>query len=130
MWTHFWDMHSGGRQKEPQGHIFIEADEETAKKVFYAKLGHNPDRVTCTCCGADYSPDEGEDLAQMTAYHRGCAYDGTKYIEEPDTQYGPRDLIPLAEYLASDEVLVIPASEITEAERTKEVPVQGYVWRS
>ena len=30
MWTHFWDTHSGGKLKEKQQHIFIEAPEEEA----------------------------------------------------------------------------------------------------
>jgi len=72
MWTHFWDMHSGGGLKEPWQHIYIEAPMEQAKSVFYNRFGHNPDRVTCTCCGNDYSISEEETLADVTWYQRNC----------------------------------------------------------
>ena len=45
MWTHFWDMHSGGGQKEKFGHCYIEAPENEAKVIFYNRFGHNPERV-------------------------------------------------------------------------------------
>jgi hypothetical protein len=85
MYTRFMDMHSGGGTKEaPYDKIFIEAPEEEAKVIFYNRFGHSPDRVTCTCCGEDYSITEGESLAELSAYDRNCAYvyfykdDGTK----------------------------------------------------
>jgi hypothetical protein len=71
-WTHFMDMHSGGGQKEKYAHIYIEAPEDEAKIVFYNRFGHNPERVTCTCCGGDYSISEYPSLKQATAYNRGC----------------------------------------------------------
>jgi len=49
------DMHSGGDLKEKWQYIYIEAPEEEAKVIFYNRFGHNPNRVTCTCCGKDYS---------------------------------------------------------------------------
>lgn len=64
MWTHFWDMHSGGRKKEKFAHCFIEAPEEEAKVIFYNRFGHSADRVTCTCCGEDYAVTEYESLAE------------------------------------------------------------------
>lgn len=73
-YTRFMDMHSGGGLKEePYDKIFIEAPEEEAKVVFYNRFGHNPERVTCTCCGEDYSMTEGESLAELSAYDRNCA---------------------------------------------------------
>lgn len=73
MFTQFWDMHSGGGTKEePYDMIFIEAPLEEAKIIFYNRFGHNPERVTCTCCGEDYSIDEYITLKRATAYHRGC----------------------------------------------------------
>jgi hypothetical protein len=78
-WTQFHDMHSGGGCKEPPyEHIFIEAPEAEAKVIFYNRFGHNPDRVTCTCCGQDYSLTESADLAQATGFERGC-----KTLETP-----------------------------------------------
>lgn len=83
MWTHFWDMHSGGGQKEKWAHIYIEAPEEEAKIIFYNRFGHNPDRVTCTCCGNDYSISEHADLKQLTGFHRNC-----RYLETPRDKNG------------------------------------------
>lgn len=71
-WTQFWDMNSGGGRKENWQHIFIEAPRDEATVVFYNRFGHNPERVSCTCCGEDYSIDEGESLALLTAHHRHC----------------------------------------------------------
>lgn len=73
-WTTFWDMHSGGSQKEKYSKIYIEAEEKQAKVIFYNKFGHNPERVSCTCCGGDYSIDESESLASATGYHRNCEW--------------------------------------------------------
>ena len=73
MWTRFWDMHSGGSLKEkPYSHIYIEAPKEEACLIFFNRYGHNPNRVTCTCCGEDYSIDTHESLAQLTGFERGC----------------------------------------------------------
>lgn len=83
-WTQFMDMYSGGGLKEKDyNYIFIEAPEAEAKIIFYNRFGHSPDRVSCTCCGDDYSVTESPDLREATAYERGCesAYfrpDGTE----------------------------------------------------
>lgn len=161
MWTQFWDMHSGGGQKESFSQCFIEAPEEEAKSVFYVRFGHNPDRVSCTCCGSDYSISESESLEQATAYHRNLRYmtpyDGSRawrglsqeerqranevsrYLEPGEAvpegmfvqndRFIPGRPIALADYIANDDVLVIRAEEITEAERSADLPEQGYVWR-
>ena len=130
-WTLFWDMHSGGGSKEEWSQIYIEAPEEEAKVIFYNRFGHNPERVTCTCCGDDYSISEDKSLRQLSGYHRNCAYneEKRKYIEKPDRRYN-RDakLISLAEYEKQDHVLVIRANEIKPEEREGDVPQQGYVW--
>lgn len=73
MWTQFIDMHSGGGLKEKWQYIYIEAPEAEAKIIFYNRFGHNPERVTCTCCGADYSIEENGFLAQLTGFERHCA---------------------------------------------------------
>lgn len=84
MWTLFWDMHSGGGAKEKNyDKIYIEAPEDEAIVVFYNMFGHNPNRVSCTCCGEDYSISESETLEQASAYHRNCEWgyfrpDGTR----------------------------------------------------
>lgn len=74
MWTRFMDMHSGGGSKEDWAYIYIESSEEKAKTIFYNRFGHNPERVTCTCCGEDYSISEEEDLEQATAHERNCEF--------------------------------------------------------
>lgn len=88
MWTRFMDMHSGGGLKEyPYEYIYIEAPEDEAKIIFYNRFGHNPGRVTCTCCGEDYSVSEEELLEQATAFERNCEHayfrpDGTECPKE------------------------------------------------
>lgn len=130
-WTRFWDMSSGGGQKEDFNLLFIEAPLEEAKSVFYARFGHNPERVSCTCCGPDYSISEDADLAQATGYYRNCAFENGKYVEKPETRYRQgTKLIPLDKYLKQKDVKVIYASEIEDHERTMDVPGQGYVWRA
>lgn len=88
-WTHFWDMHSGGRTKividdVEYNHVFIEAAEPEARIIFYHRFGHSADRVSCTCCGEDYSVNEGDSLQQLSGYHRGCQSTESGYIEERD----------------------------------------------
>ena len=99
MWTAFMDMHSGGGTKEGSfERIYIEAPEEEAHVIFYNRFGHSPSRVSCTCCGEDYS---------TTMYDT---------LEEAMASAGARP------------TLVIPASDIRAAERVGTVPEQGYVW--
>lgn len=114
------DMHSGGSLKEPQQYIYIEAPEAEATSVFYSRFGHNPNRVSCTCCGEDYSITERDSLEEASAYNRGCKWDKGGY----DITSGK----PLEEYLASKDVLVIRKAEIKDEERVTDVPSEGYVW--
>ena len=148
-WTRFMDMHSGGGQKLEWPRIYIEAPEEEAKRVFYAMFERNPDRVTCTCCGPDYSTDEDVSLEQATAYDRGCDYayfrpDGTECPQDEAWTRGvgttpgytsgyaerQRDswntYIPLDEYVKT--VKVVRADEIKPEHRAAHVPREGYVW--
>lgn len=133
-WTLFWDMHSGGGLKEDKQFIYIEAPKDEAKVIFYNLFGHNPDRVSCTCCGEDYSVDEGT-LDQLSAYHRGCKFQtvegelgGGHYIEEPDDRYDWKKYISLEDYLSGDDIQVIYARDIKDSERVGDVPEEGYVW--
>lgn len=130
MWTRFMDMHSGGGTKEPPyEYIYIEASMDVAKVIFYNRFGHNPDRVTCPCCGNDYAIDEKKTLELATAYNRGCQWDSKKktYIEEPSTD-SFRQYITLNEYIKSPDVLIIPKKDIKPGEMEGDVPEQGYVW--
>lgn len=144
VWTHFWDMHSGGGQKEKYHHIFIEAPLKEAEVIFYNHFGHSSDRVTCTCCGPDYSVSEYESLAEASGYQRGCAYDPTGHhiIEEPDTSYGGwrgQHYMTVEAYFdptrepdeegLRESALAIYAADIKSDERVGDVPTQGYVWQ-
>lgn len=131
-WTRFMDTHSGGGTKEvPYEYIYVEAPEAEAKVIFYNRFGHSPDRVTCTCCGSDYSIDDEPTLAEATAYARGCDYDhdAKQYVERFRLEWSGLDhLLTVEEYVALAEVLVIAADDIKPAERDGNVPDQGYVW--
>lgn len=125
MWTRFMDMHSGGGSKEkPFEYIYIEAPEAEAKVIFYNRFGHNPERVTCTCCGDDYSIYEEESLEQLSAYDRNCRYEAStrQWVEEIGASYRPYESIE--EYKKREDVLIIPASEILDSEREGELPVE------
>jgi hypothetical protein len=127
-WTRFMDMHSGGGAKEKWLYIYIEAPLEEAKVIFYNRFGHNPERVTCTCCGEDYSISSGESLEQLTGWDRGCEYTVDRYIEEQSARYSFNKYKTLDEYKATPNILFIPASDIKPEERVGSVPEQGYVW--
>lgn len=156
MWTQFMDMHSGGGTKiKPYEYIYIEAPENEARVIFYNRFGRNPDQVTCTCCGSDYSLSEDEDLTQLTGYNRNCLWASfnskgeevsesrawvpgkglqkgytQRYVEEIDPLRAAfAKYLTLDEYLAQKNILSIPAHEIKPEERVGTVPDEGYVWR-
>ena len=131
MWTHFYDMHSGGDCKEPPyGHIFIEAKEDEAVTIFYNRFGHNPLRVTCTCCGEDYSISEEKTLLQVSGYMRGCTHEeGKGYIDKPSQHSYSNRYLTRQEFLKRPDVLVIRKKDILPEERIGNVPEQGYVWQ-
>jgi len=128
-WTKFWDMHSGGGQKENWSIIYIEVPEEEAIVIFYNRFGHNPNRVTCTCCGPDYSISEYPTLEEASGFHRGCHYDNEsqKYVEKLDKD-GYHPYKTLKEYSQEEEVLIIYAKDIRPDEKEGDVPEEGYVW--
>jgi len=126
-WTQFWDMHSGGGQKLDWAKIYIEAPEQEAVSVFYSRFRRNPNRVTCTCCGPDYSITESETLEEATEYHRTFDYGPRKgtvlTIEEYLSQGGKEGLVSPRET-----ALAIYAKDITPEERQAHVPDEGYLW--
>jgi hypothetical protein len=83
-WTRFMDMSSGGGQKLPWHYIYIEAPEAEARVIFYNRFDRDPDCVTCTCCGEDYSVSESESLGEATAYDRGCK---TVCVANPEARF-------------------------------------------
>lgn len=144
-WTQFHDMHSGGGQKLEWARIYIQAPKEEAKRIFYARFGRNPERITCTCCGRDYSIHEHPSLEEATAYERGCAWvndrseEGGGHYEErgdPTRTYEPYRT--LKEYLKDGSPgmlgggvpLVIPEAEIRPEWRTDEARVDAGPARS
>ena len=121
-WTLFWDVSSGGDLKEESYEkIYIEAPEEEAKVIFYNRFRHNPDRVSCTCCGKDYEISESENLEQASGYHRNCAWDKEikGYINKPN-EYSD-SFMTIEDYSKHKDVLIIPKSEIKDSERIDDV---------
>lgn len=131
VWTQFMDMHSGGSQKASHSKILIEAPEDEARVIFFNRFGHNPERVSCTCCGEDYSINQYDTAEQATAFDRGCEYSDEKkcWVEEPATRLRFNRYRTMDEYRASGQALFIHEGDIKPEERAGEVPVQGYVWR-
>lgn len=118
MWTEFWDMHSGGGLKEPPySQIYIEAPQEEAEIIFYNKFGHNPNRVSCTCCGEDYAVEEGESLEEITKYQREDSFSRLKKAK-----------LSVKEYEKESDVLIIRSDEISDDHRTGSLREEGYVW--
>lgn len=153
-WTQFMDMNSGGGRKLKWSYIYIEAPEKEAAVIFQNRFKRNPHRVTCTCCGNDYSLSEAKTLAEATAFNRGCAFvyrdesgnevpkdkawipgkgtaPGVKggYEERGGGRLQFRQYMPLKEYLKDKSVKVIYARDIKAAERKGELNEEGYVWR-
>lgn len=127
MWTRFMDMHSGGGSKEKWEKILIEANEEEAKVIFYNRFGHNAERVSCTCCGEDYSISSHEDILRLTAYDRNCDWSKEKegYVERSNKW---AKHIPFEKYKNNPKVLFIYSDDISDDERKGYVPSQGYHW--
>ena len=107
-WIHFWDMHSGGGVKQkPYKHIYIEAtSQDEAEVIFYKRFKHNPNRVTCTCCGSDYSVSEYDTLEAATEYQRTKTDNRTRRIVKS-----------LEAYCDHADVLVIRDVEVKDSER-------------
>ena len=114
-WTQFWDMNSGGDTKEPVSQIFIEAPESEAIVIFYNRFGHNPNRVSCTCCGEDYSITQYNTLEEATSYHRG------------DYEQTHNEIVSLGAYIIQKDVMVIYDADIQPHERVGDVPDEGYL---
>lgn len=155
LWTCFMDMHSGGGLKEDYSYIYIQAPQDEAEVIFYNLFGHSPNRVTCTCCGEDYSIGEHKSFADASGFERGCKSlmpqrdpDTKKYIplpediktyweadEEPPAgfEFDERfsihaEYFPVDAYLKHKDVKVVFAEDIPDSAREGEVPQEGYVW--
>jgi len=80
--TRFMDMHSGGSLKTPYTHIYIDEPLGEAVRTFKELFKHDPDNITCKCCGEDFVYDEYDSLEEATAYDRGCEWEGNHYDEK------------------------------------------------
>ena len=134
MWTQFMDMHSGGGQKLDWEYIYIEAPEKEAEIIFQNKFGRNPHRVTCTCCGDDYSLTESKTLKEATAYERGCEWiklggqdGGGHYVDKPSKKSWHK-YETLEEYLRQKGILFVYKKDIKPEERKGELHQEGYCW--
>jgi hypothetical protein len=68
---HFMDSHSGGGKKFDHNDIYVEACCELSAKARFKEIyNHDPDNVTCQCCGRDFSVYEvsREDVGQCVHF--------------------------------------------------------------
>lgn len=99
IWVRFHDLHAGGYQKLQWGHIYICANSlEEALNVFEEKFSQNPQAVTCSCCGPNYSYAEFETLEDATSYERSDKFISNDY-------YVPQ--VSLKNFLTRSDILVI-----------------------
>lgn len=104
-WTRFMDMHSGGGCKqEPYEYIYIELPYDTAVETFKERFGHSPIDIECECCGENYSIDSAPTLGHVTAFSRGCEWDGKGYVLRTGQL--------LAEYVQRKDVLVLREEDL------------------
>lgn len=123
-WTQFWDMHSGGGQKLDWSMIYIEAPKDEAEVIFQNLFGRNPHRVTCTCCGSDYSLNEDE----AWVIGKGLKPGYTSGYVEGQSKYPGEAPLTLEQYLAKDDVKVVYAKDIPDSARQGSLRQSGYVW--
>jgi hypothetical protein len=142
------DMHSGGGQKLQWNYIYIEAPLQEAKVIFFHRFDRSPSRVTCTCCGPDFSMMESETLEEATGYERKLPWIEPVINGKPDARQGKQleygeempegwllekyppsePAITIEEYCKFANVKIIRAYEILPEERIGDVPREGYVW--
>ena len=60
-YTIFYDMSSGGSEKESFTKLAVKLSESEAVEWFEKTFGRDPHNVTCQCCGADYAVYEQKD---------------------------------------------------------------------
>lgn len=76
MWTVFYDMCSGGDEKEEFKILFVELPESEALNYFEERFGRHPWNVTCECCGPDYCITEHETLEEAKNHWNVTVYPG------------------------------------------------------
>ena len=60
-YTIFYDMSSGGSEKESFSKLAVRLPENEAREWFEKTYNRDPDNVTCSCCGEDYAVYEKAD---------------------------------------------------------------------
>lgn len=69
MYTLFYDLSSGGYQKEGFQKLAVNLSMDKAEKWFEETYGHDPYRMTCDCCGPDYSVYEFDSLEELRNHY-------------------------------------------------------------
>jgi hypothetical protein len=100
MWTQFFDLASGGYEKEKWTYIYIEAPEVQAITIFKRKFGHSPLDAACDCCGENYGITEHETLLDASRFNRQNKWDYVKNCFEYET---------IEQYKTKTDVLIISA---------------------
>lgn len=91
-WTVFNDMHGGGHLKvESYERIYINTARDPAMAVFRDRFGQDPEKITCQCCGQDYSIREYDSLEAATKYHRSRGPLADQTIDTTTDEYVERD---------------------------------------
>ena len=103
--------------------VYIEADAETAEKVFANRYGFSPYEEKCACCGMAYIPHEGyETLREATMDERGAEpfpedhFD--EFAEQPARRFDGSlcDYQTFNEYLGEPGITFIYEQEISESD--------------
>jgi hypothetical protein len=99
-------MSSGGGTKvDNYDYILIEADSERqGRDIFEERFDRDPENVTCSCCGSDYSIQGYDTLEEASAYDRHCEY----IREGADKGYDLSTAkVTIEDYEAREDVLII-----------------------
>ena len=73
MITKFFNMSSGGSEKEEWTLISVNLPQEEAVEWFEKTFDHDPYNVTCGCCGPDYSIGEYESIEKLLQDYKSYA---------------------------------------------------------
>lgn len=74
MITSFFDMSSGGSEKEDWTLITVNLQESEAVEWFENEFNHSPHEVTCDCCGDDYFVNQWESLENCLSVYSGYSH--------------------------------------------------------
>ena len=82
MWTRFWDMHTGGKEKMKFTTVFVEAPKDEAIQIFKDRFLIDPTKYSCcNYCGMDYAIDTYDDLSEASLHFRTQPAPLSKVIE-------------------------------------------------